>query len=309
MDYLKQAQHKPNDNTKAMEGNCAKCGYSVHTKGSCPALGVLCRKCNKRNHFARVCRSTVRQGQVNSVVNDESAENVDSLSLGVNPHFLGCLESHSSTNDNVWSKLVRVAGLSDPIVFKLDTGADVSVIPRKLCADIKLKPPDKVLTGPGNTQIPVLGYFHTKLSVDNVVFPECLYVLDQNRALLSRKACVGLGLVSRSGEIDQVLKSDNKFMLEFPELFNGLGTIKQEAKVVMKNDNKPFAICTPRSVPYPLLDRVKTELENMVDTGVIFKVNQPTDWWAPMVVVPKINNKVRICVDYTELNKWVKREV
>uniref|UniRef100_A0A3B3S0H0 ribonuclease H n=1 Tax=Paramormyrops kingsleyae TaxID=1676925 RepID=A0A3B3S0H0_9TELE len=42
--------------------------------------------------------------------------------------------------------------------------------------------------------------------------------------------------------------------------------------------------------------------------GVVSKVTQPTDWCAGMVVVPKTNGKIRICVDLTHLNKGVKRE-
>ena len=42
--------------------------------------------------------------------------------------------------------------------------------------------------------------------------------------------------------------------------------------------------------------------------GVISKVTQPTDWCAGLVVVPKANEKIRICVDLTHLNKWVNRE-
>ena len=37
-------------------------------------------------------------------------------------------------------------------------------------------------------------------------------------------------------------------------------------------------------------------------------MTEPTEWCAPMVVVPKSNDKVRICVDYTHLNQAVKRE-
>ena len=66
VDYVKQSRNKPSGGSKPSKGNYTKCGYFVHTKGSCPAVGVLCRKCNKRNHFATVCRSTTpRQGQVN----------------------------------------------------------------------------------------------------------------------------------------------------------------------------------------------------------------------------------------------------
>ena len=42
--------------------------------------------------------------------------------------------------------------------------------------------------------------------------------------------------------------------------------------------------------------------------GVISKVEAPTEWCAGMVVVPKSNGKVRICVDLTKLNESVCRE-
>lgn len=42
--------------------------------------------------------------------------------------------------------------------------------------------------------------------------------------------------------------------------------------------------------------------------GVISKVTQPTAWCAGIVVVPKANGKIRLCVDLTRLNKWVRRE-
>ena len=45
----------------------------------------------------------------------------------------------------------------------------------------------------------------------------------------------------------------------------------------------------------------------MEDAGVIVRVEQPTDWCAPMVVVPK-KDDVRICVDLTKLNESVRRE-
>ena len=46
----------------------------------------------------------------------------------------------------------------------------------------------------------------------------------------------------------------------------------------------------------------------MEDLGVIAKVHKPTEWCAGMVVVPKANGKVRICVDLTNLNQSVRRE-
>ena len=50
------------------------------------------------------------------------------------------------------------------------------------------------------------------------------------------------------------------------------------------------------------------KLNEMQRTGVISKVTEPTDWCAGMVPVPKKNGKVRICVDFTALNRGVCRE-
>ena len=46
----------------------------------------------------------------------------------------------------------------------------------------------------------------------------------------------------------------------------------------------------------------------MQDEGVILPVTRPTDWCSGMVVMRKKNGKVRICVDYTRLNRAVRRE-
>ena len=53
------------------------------------------------------------------------------------------------------------------------------------------------------------------------------------------------------------------------------------------------------------MESVKAELENMEELGVISRIEELTDWCAGMVVVPKSNKRVRICVDVTKLNENV----
>ena len=84
--------------------------------------------------------------------------------------------------------------------------------------------------------------------------------------------------------------------------------MKGAYQIKIKNDAKPFALSTPRRVAIPLLKAVEKELKRMEELGVIKKVEEPTEWCAGMVVVPKANGKVRICVDLTNLNKSVKWE-
>ena len=116
--------------------------------------------------------------------------------------------------------------------FKLDTGADVTVIPPSLYQSLKPTPllskTTKLLTGPCKQKLNCLGTFTAELQVQDNVTTEQVYVI--------------------------------------PDL--------------------------------------KREL---LGTGVISKVDQPTDWCAPMVVTPKSNGKVRICVDLSKLNEHVKR--
>lgn len=55
-------------------------------------------------------------------------------------------------------------------------------------------------------------------------------------------------------------------------------------------------------------DQVKDELERMEAVGVIRKIEEPTEWCAGMVVVPKPNEKPCMCGDLTRLNDSVCRE-
>ncbi|XP_064479158.1 uncharacterized protein LOC135392372 [Ornithodoros turicata] len=76
-----------------------------------------------------------------------------------------------------------------------------------------------------------------------------------------------------------------------------------------KPDTVPFALTSARRVPVALLPKVKAKLQAVSNDEVIERGEEPTDWCSGMVVVPKTNGHIRICVDLTELNKYVKREV
>ena len=69
-----------------------------------------------------------------------------------------------------------------------------------------------------------------------------------------------------------------------------------------------IALYTPRKVPYPPRSKVKDELDKMEALDVISKVEAATQWCAGMVVVPKKDGKVRICVDPKLLYASAKRE-
>ena len=132
-----------------------------------------------------------------------------------------------------------------------------------------------------------------------------IYVLSpesQTENLLSRGAAVELQIVSFLGAIE----SDSIY---------GFGKWETEpVKLSLTADATPFRVRSARTVAIPLLSAVKENLQNLEANDVIEKVTHPTDWVSPMVPVIKSKHKaakvdVRLCVDYRQLNKYLRREI
>ena len=65
----------------------------------------------------------------------------------------------------------------------------------------------------------------------------------------------------------------------------------------------------PRSIPFAYRDKLKDELDLLLSQKVIAPVTTVTEWCAPIVVTPKKNSdRIRMCVDLSHLNKFVRRE-
>ena len=63
-----------------------------------------------------------------------------------------------------------------------------------------------------------------------------------------------------------------------------------------------------RRIPFHVRSDVEKELKRLEELDIIEKVDGPTPWISPIVVVPKKSGEVRICIDMREANKAVKRE-
>ena len=58
------------------------------------------------------------------------------------------LLSEISVNMNSWTKLVQVQGIIISVMFKLDTGADISVVLSRLCKEATPVRTTQTLVGP-----------------------------------------------------------------------------------------------------------------------------------------------------------------
>ncbi len=75
----------------------------------------------------------------------------------------------------------------------------------------------------------------------------------------------------------------------------------------LTDDAKPI-VEPVRNVPYALRDKMKAHLDDMVVFGELEKVEEPTDWVLPHVIVRKTTNKIKVAIDTRKLNQYVKRE-
>ena len=297
LDYVERKQSRPGGKPYRVQGGpqkpktCSRCGRSpIHSRQQCPAKDELCHKCGRKGHFQSMCRT---RGAVRSVTSASEKE-----------AFMGAVQDSEHTDP--WMITLSVNG--KPVEFKIDTGADVSVIPHSVFKNLpttNLKPAQKVLSGPSHKLLPVKGQFVATLkNHDKEVEEEVFVVRRLRRALLGRPAIESLGLIRRLNAVQT--KTD--LVRDFPKLFQGLGKLEEDYKIQLKEDAKPHALTTPWRVAIPMLPKVKAELERMERMGVVSRVQEPTEWCAGMVVVPKPGDKVRICVDLTHLNKSVRRE-
>ncbi|ELU08115.1 hypothetical protein CAPTEDRAFT_40946, partial [Capitella teleta] len=61
-------------------------------------------------------------------------------------------------------------------------------------------------------------------------------------------------------------------------------------------------------IPLALRDQVKEEVQKLQKKGVLEPITEPTSWVNQLVVTPKPNGKLRLCIDSRELNKALVRE-
>ena len=187
------------------------------------------------------------------------------------------------------------------VKFLVDTGADVSVITTATAERLggQVARTERLFTGADGSLLDVVG----KMKIDIVTawgqkVHSTVYVMKG-----ARNNLIGKPEVRKLSLVKTVRLVIDEVRSKHPKLFGKLGVLPDVFKINLKDDAVPLCLCVPRRVPIGLREATKSELERMEKLGVIEKVEYPTTWCSGMVVAPKSNGKVRLCVDLTQLTK------
>ena len=198
----------------------------------------------------------------------------------------------------MWTTDLSIGGKC--VTFKIDSGADISIMSESTYQGLpdppSLKPTSAMLTSPGG-KLKCTGEFIADIKKDGIAYSFRIIVVShyQNN-LLSRAVSNKMGLIQRMDEIQESLFGSSGLMKTAP------------VKIHLRENAHPHCVTTARRIPFPLMDKVRQELDQMKSAGVIEEVSEPTDWCAAVVPVVKPSGKVRLCVDLKKLNQAVKRE-
>jgi len=194
-------------------------------------------------------------------------------------------------NGKPWHVNIPINGSN--VQFKVDTGADVTVLSKKSYDLLPDKPTlnkTNIILKSVNSNVTVHGYFVLNtFYCDNAYNMNCC-VANYHSNLLSRgavKQMVILGAVT----------SDK------------LGVVRGSPAVIrLRDDVKPTCIKTANRIPFPMLEKVDMEIDHMLNAGIIRPITQPTEWCSTLVPIEKKSGQVRLCVDLRAVNRAVPRE-
>lgn len=278
---------------------CRNCG-TKHGRRACPAYGKSCSKCSFQGHYSQFCRGGSRYRSVHAVEDDAAMDDLFCDTITV--------DSISGQEEKDWIVPLTVNGSVLPL--KLDTGAQANLMSMADFKQLKVKPhihkTAEKLKGYYNTSIPVHGKSIMTVNHQGKIHKLAFHIVPGDaQALLGKAACERLGLIQLIGEVKT--HSYKEIFKEYQDVFEGLGRIPGEHKIIIDKDVQPV-VNACRKIPFPIHDKVKEELDRMEKLNVIVKVTEPTDWVNSLVVVPKKNGQIRLCMDPRDLNRAIKRQ-
>lgn len=303
---------------------CKKCTYE-HFPNRCPAFNKTCANCQQKGHFAKACSSMNANPSVQTHkhnVQENSWKNKESRnSTNVRSVNLSEIDESSSAeevffvseciynNKSCWNENILVEGKL--INFKLDSGSDISILPKKVFNTLTVKPIIQ------NSFATLISYGNFKFKPFGEVFLNCVFNNSKIKIkfiivdfiaepLLGLNDCLRFNLIKRIFSVSLLPKTKEEVYEAFKDSFEGLGNIPGMCKIELSKNAKPVVQCQ-RKVPLSLHEPLKNTLDSLESKNVVQKVDYPTEWVNSLMIVEKPDKTLRLCIDPKPLNKYIRR--
>lgn len=197
-----------------------------------------------------------------------------------------------------------------PVTFKIDSGAQANIINVDTLGLLEIdghnliKTATKLISYSGQP-LDVLGKCALKVSHKESSLELDFYVVNtKSPCILGLSSSVLLNLIKK---VDETRSVD--ILSDFPDLLKGVGCIRGEHDILIKQDANPV-IHSHRRVPIALKPRLQTKLMELEHLGIVKKVssNETTEWVSSLVIVSKKDGDVTLCIDPKDLNEVIVRQ-
>ena len=157
-------------------------------------------------------------------------------------------------------------------------------------------------------------WLHTNAVITPAISNEIIIVRDdlKNFGLIPRQFPNPVFFVAEnkySGVRDSLIENNQDILTDdLPQGSMETGCISMKIHLT-PGERTPFRFSTARQIPLHWREKAECIIKKLLEGGVIMRQDKPTEWCAPGFFVAKKSRDLRLVVDFTCLNKYVKRPI
>ncbi|XP_044759177.1 uncharacterized protein K02A2.6-like [Coccinella septempunctata] len=304
---------KESDNSQSFGSStrftCFCCGNEGHRSRypQCPARSVICKKCKKKGHFAKVCKS---RSQLNESKAKESQPSSSSVKVVCDENVF-CVRNLIEPND----ELVTCHFGGVPTETFIDSGTKWTMMSKKTWNMLYRKgvrflsyvpnPDVNFFDASGRVKYSVLQTVHIELQIgENIQTAEVIVFKEHIQTLLGRVDAKALGVL----RVGLNATKDLYVRVVSTPIKEPLSKLKEFQLQIPIDKSVPPVIQPVRRIPFALRTRIEEQINELLRLYIIERVEGASPWVSPIVPVPKGPNEIRLCVDMRRANEAVLHE-
>jgi hypothetical protein len=332
LDHRRGKEHCP-----AKDDVCSACKKIGHWAKMCITSKYQKGRTGAKQHYqphqqrnqqkGEYRHSQRKQQQVHSIETevDETANDIADIHFDVVEISPLCMDTINRRNEAHISIHIKPADLPPcHLKLKVDTGAQANTLPYRTYKQMypdridedgkplhqHLAPPDATLAAYNGSHIECAGTINIPCQYrDSQWIDAKFFVVNvPGPAVLGLPSCEDLQVVTLHCAVGspKQINTTEDLVTAYPNQFDSIGEFRTVHKLTI-DPNVPPRIDPPRRIPIALKDKIKSELDKMVEQDVIRRIEEPTDWVSSLTYVTKRDGSLRVCLDPRHLNKALLR--